>query len=44
MIMDFGHKSSAKTYTTDENQSMGFASQPLNKVEIPARSVVTVLK
>ena len=40
--MGWGEK--AKTYTSDENQDMGFALQPLNKVKIPSRSVVTVLK
>jgi hypothetical protein len=43
MKVDFGEKSKASTYTTDESQSMGFASQSLNKIKIPARSVVTVI-
>lgn len=42
--VNMGRGEKAKTYTSDENQDMGFALQPLNKVKIPSRSVVTVLK
>ena len=42
--VNMGQGKKASTYTTDENQSMGFDSQNLKKVKIPARSVVTVLK
>ena len=44
MTLDFGGNTKAQTYTTDKKQNMGFSSQKLNKVKIPARSVVTVLK
>jgi len=44
MMVDLGQDKKAKTYTTDESNSMGFSLQSLNKVKIPPRSVVTVLK
>jgi O-glycosyl hydrolase len=43
MKMDLGQGESVRIYTTDKNQSMGFSTQPLNSVNIPSRSVVTVL-
>ena len=42
--LDFGATDKAQTYTTDKDQDMGFALQKLNKVTLPSRSVVTVLK
>ena len=42
--VDMGAGEKARTYTTDEQQSMGFSSQLLNSITLPARSVVTVLE
>jgi hypothetical protein len=42
--LDFGENNKVQTYTTDKKQNMGLSLQKLNKVKIPARSVVTVLK
>jgi len=42
--VDFGQKSKASTYTTDKDRDMEFSEQPLSQVNIPARSVVTVLR
>ncbi|SHE53535.1 O-Glycosyl hydrolase [Mariniphaga anaerophila] len=44
ITLDFGENRKAHTYTTDKQQNMGFTSQKLNKLRLPARSVVTVLK
>ena len=43
MKVHMGGDEQVRTYTTDMNHNMGFLSQPLNSVAIPARSVVTVL-
>jgi len=42
-MLNMGDGETVRTYTTDEHQNMGFASQPLNGVMLPARSVVTVV-
>jgi len=39
-----GEKGKVSTYTTDKDHTMGFKTQPLNAVTLPARSVVTVLQ
>ena len=41
--VNMGEDKKARTYTTDKKQNMGFSTQPLNNVAVPARSVVTVL-
>ncbi|RLD95318.1 MAG: hypothetical protein DRJ29_03160 [Bacteroidetes bacterium] len=38
-----GEDVKVSTYTTDKDHNMGFKTQPLNAVILPARSVVTVL-
>jgi hypothetical protein len=43
ILVDFGEKKKAKSYTTDKGHDLGFLMQDLNRVIIPARSVVTVL-
>lgn len=43
MKVDLGQEESARTYTTDENQSMSYAIQSLHRVNLGSRSVVTVL-
>ena len=43
LIVDFCQEGKAQTYTTDEVRDMGFSLQKMNKVDIPHRSVVTVL-
>ena len=42
--VDTGGGDKARTYTTDEQQSMGFSSQLLNNISLPSRSVVTVIR
>ena len=44
MKLDFGQGQKANTYTTDKHRDMEFSEQSLSQVNIPARSVVTVLK
>ena len=44
MKVNMGNSEKASTYTTDENRNMGFSLQPLNRLTLPSRSVVTVLK
>jgi len=39
-----GEDVKVSTYTTDKDHNMGFTTQPLNAVILPARSVVTVLQ
>jgi len=34
----------ADTYTTDKNLNMGYSLQPLNRITLPSRSVISVLK
>ena len=43
MQLDLGPKKKVKSYTTDKSHDLGFTMQDLNKVIVPARSVVTVL-
>ena len=42
--MGEGKDKDVQTYTTDKNLSMGYSTQPFNRITIPPRSVVTVLK
>jgi O-glycosyl hydrolase len=41
--MGEGEDKDVQTYTTDKNLSMGYSTQPFNRITIPARSVLTVL-
>jgi len=42
--VDFGKKDKVRSYITDKDMDLELSMQKLNKVKIPARSVVTVLK
>ncbi len=44
MEVNMGEDVKVSTYTTDKDHSMGFKTQPLNAVILPARSVLTVLQ
>ncbi len=44
MEVNMGEDVKVSTYTTDKDHSMGFKTQPLNAVILPARSVITVLQ
>jgi len=41
--VNIGSATQVKTYTTDKNHNLGLSLQSLNSVNIPARSVVTVV-
>ena len=44
VLVDMGIGEDTDTYTTDKNLSMGYSLQPLNRITLPSRSVVSVLK
>jgi len=44
MDVCMGEDVKASTYTTDKDQNMGFKTQPMNAVILPARSVLTALQ
>lgn len=44
VLVDMGEGEKARTYTTDEKQSMKFSLQALKGINIPSRSLVSVLK
>ncbi len=42
--VSIGGSDEIKSYTTDKNSDMGYTTQRSNKIAVPERSVVTIVK